>query len=80
MSPQLQPEATHRRTLFFKWSDFLRVWEDADWKAEHVFECCNMFREFLRLAKPTQGYLAHTKMPILLGTPWDPGHRPSVGS
>ena len=31
-------------------------------------------------ASPLQGYLAHKKPPNPLGTPWDPGHRPTVGS
>ena len=26
------------------------------------------------------GYLARKKSPTSLGTPWDPGHRPTVGS
>ena len=27
-----------------------------------------------------QGYLAYNKTPTPLGTPWDPRHRPTVGS
>jgi len=33
-----------------------------------------------RLADSLQGYLAHKKTPTPLGPPYDPRHRPTVGS
>ena len=41
----------------------------------HVLACV-----LLHIVKPAMRYLAHKKTPAFLGTPWDPGHRPTVGS
>ena len=39
-----------------------------------------LLRLHLRTREYLQGYLAHKKQPHLLGPPWGPRHRPTVGS
>ena len=34
----------------------------------------------LAACRAQQGYLTHMKTPIPLGLPWDPRHKPTVGS